>query len=192
VFMGMGEPLLNLEHVLNAIETMTNMAKMGMSVRRITISTSGIMPQLHRLIASGYKGRLALSLHAPTQHLREQLMPIAKRNPLSGILGELHDFAKITNKRVSYEYILINGLNDKPQHARELHNLLGNTLTHLNLIPYNPVTDISYRRSSPEHIRAFTSILTKCHMNFTLRVTMGDEIQAACGQLATNRVDDFR
>jgi 23S rRNA (adenine2503-C2)-methyltransferase len=186
VFMGMGEPLLNLSNVKEAIDIITDTGKMAYSERRIAVSTSGITPQLHQLITSGYKGRLVLSLHAPNQKLRERLMPIAKKYPLTGILNELKNFAKQTNKRVSYEYILIDGVNDKPEHARELFELLGNNLTHINLIPYNPIPGLSYERSSRENIEKFTKILTKCHMHFTLRVTMGDDIKAACGQLATS------
>jgi 23S rRNA (adenine2503-C2)-methyltransferase len=187
VFMGMGEPLLNLANVLAAIKVITDAAKIGFSERRVTISTSGITPQLHQLILSGYKGRLVLSLHAPNQKLRERLMPIAKKYPLHGILNELRFFAKETNKRVSYEYILIQGINDKPEHARELFELLGNNLTHINLIPYNPVPGLPFERSSQNNIDKFTKILTKCHMQFTQRITMGDDIKAACGQLAANQ-----
>lgn len=184
VFMGMGEPLSNLENVWDAIKIFTDPEMFKMSMRRITISTCGITPYLHKLITRGYKGRLALSLHAPSQELREKLMPIAAKFPLDGLLAELKEFAIITNKRVSYEYILIADLNDQPKHAHALARLLDPHLEHVNLIPYNPVHGISLERSKFASIRKFSNILTKCKIQHTIRVTMGDDIQAACGQLA--------
>jgi len=184
VFMGMGEPLLNLPAVLEAIHILTDPERFGMSQRRLTISTSGITPGLHQLIASGYKGRLALSLHASDQTLRESLIPIAEKYLLSGVLNELKTFSDETNKRVSYEYILISGVNDSPNDARALITLLGTRLTHVNLIPYNPVEGVPLKRSTPDSIRVFSEILTKSGLQHTVRITMGDDIKAACGQLA--------
>ncbi len=184
VFMGMGEPLSNLENVWDAIKIFTDPKMFGMSMRRITISTCGITPYLHKLITRGYKGRLALSLHAPSQELREKLMPIAAKFPLTGLLTEFKEFAKITNKRVSYEYILIAGLNDQPKHAHALARLLDPHLEHVNLIPYNPIQGTSLKRSEPASIKKFSNILTKYNIQHTVRVTMGDDIKAACGQLA--------
>ena len=184
VFMGMGEPLSNLENVWDSIKIFTDPKMFGMSIRRITISTSGITPYLHKLIERGYKDRLALSLHAPSQELREKIMPIATKFPLSELLAEFKKFAKITNKRVSYEYILIAGLNDQPKHAHALAGLLDPHLEHVNLIPYNPVQGVPFKRSEPASIKRFSNILTKCHIPHTIWVTMGDDIKAACGQLA--------
>lgn len=184
VFMGMGEPLLNLSAVEEAIFIFTSPEKMGMSDRRITISTSGITNKLQELFQHGYKGRLALSLHAPTQTLREHIMPMAKKYPLPELLTEISNYAKHTNKRVSYEYILIDGVNDTPSCARELVHILDPKLSHINLIPYNPVARVAYTRSSNLSIHAFAGVLEKHHMQHTIRVTMGDDIQAACGQLA--------
>lgn len=184
VFMGMGEPLSNLENVWDAIKIFTDPKMFGMSMRRITISTCGITPYLHKLIERGYKGRLALSLHAPNQELREKLMPIAAKFPLTELLSEFKEFAKITNKRVSYEYILIAGLNDQPKHAHALARLLDPHLEHVNLIPYNPVQGVSFKRSNHASIKKFSNMLTKYKIQHTIRVTMGDDIKAACGQLA--------
>ncbi len=186
VFMGMGEPLLNLKAVEAAIRIFTDKNKMGMSERRITISTSGITDKLQELIKHGYKGRLALSLHAPNQVLREQIMPIAKQYPLSRALEVCMQFAKDTNKRISYEYILIDGVNDTIACAEELAHCMDPKLSHVNLIPYNPVSGVLYRRSSPSAIHAFAACLERHHIQHTIRVTMGDDIAAACGQLATN------
>ena len=184
VFMGMGEPLLNLDAVEDAIAVFTSPEKMGMSDRRITISTSGITNKLQELFQHGYKGRLALSLHAPTQTLREQIMPIAKKYPLPELLREISGYAKHMNKRVSYEYILIDGVNDTVSCARQLVRIMDPKLSHINLIPYNPVVGVSYTRSSNFSIYAFAAVLEKYHIQHTIRVTMGDDIKAACGQLA--------
>ena len=184
VFMGMGEPLSNLENVWNAIKIFSDKKMFGMSMRRITISTCGITQYLHELFTRGYKGRLALSLHAPSQELRKKLMPIAAKFPLTELLAEFKEFAKITNKRVSYEYILIADLNDQPKHAHALVRLLDPHLAHVNLIPYNPVKGTPFKRSEPASIKKFSNILTKCKIQHTIRVTMGDDIKAACGQLA--------
>lgn len=184
VFMGMGEPLLNLENVLGAIKIFTDPEMLGMSIRRITISTCGITPNLKELINKGYKGRLALSLHAPTQELREKIMPVATKYPLKELLVEFKKFAKITNKRVSYEYILISNFNDQPKHAHALAKLLDPYLSHVNLIPYNPVQGTQLKKSETIAVNRFANILTKCNIPNTIRVTMGDDIKAACGQLA--------
>jgi len=183
VFMGMGEPLLNLSAVEGAIQIFTDPNKMGMSERRITISTSGITDKLQELLKHGYTGRLALSLHAPDQTLREQIMPIAKKYPLSQLLAVFKQFAIQTNKRVSYEYILIDGINDAMTCAEQLATLMDPKLSHINLIPYNPVAGVSYTRSSLASIHAFAAVLEKQHIQHTIRVTMGDDIAAACGQL---------
>jgi 23S rRNA (adenine2503-C2)-methyltransferase len=184
VFMGMGEPLLNFTSVSGAITVINDPAKMAMSDRRVTISTSGITPGIQKLTDSNYAGRLALSLHAPNQKLREMIMPVSKKYPLPALLTVVRSFAQKHNKRVSFEYILIDGINDSRHHAEELSDILDPRLSHVNLIPCNPVAGVSYRRSDPQSVRAFVSVLNKRHIPHTLRVTMGDEISAACGQLA--------
>lgn len=187
VFMGMGEPLLNLEQVMEAIRTLNNPDYMGLGIRRITISTSGITPKMYELMKLGYKGRLALSLHAPDQKLRESLMPIAKTYPLPELMSTVKAFATRTQLRVSYEYILIDGINDTPSHAQALANLIGEDteFVHINLIPYNPIPGMpNLRRSPSTSVHAFADILTDFGISNTFRVTMGDDIQAACGQLA--------
>lgn len=188
VFMGMGEPLLNFENVMDAIKIFNNPELMGLGIRRVTISTSGITPQLKELIKRGYKGRLALSLHAPNQLLRETIMPIAKKYPIPELIATVKSFAIRTQLRVSYEYILIDQVNDAPSHARSLIELVSMTspdLVHINLIPYNPIPGESrFKRSTSKSIHAFSHILTENGISNTIRVTMGDDIKAACGQLA--------
>ncbi|MCX6732072.1 MAG: 23S rRNA (adenine(2503)-C(2))-methyltransferase RlmN [Candidatus Roizmanbacteria bacterium] len=188
VFMGMGEPLLNLEQVMEAIRTLNNPLYMEFGIRRITISTCGITPKIYELMKLGYKGRLALSLHAPNQALRESLMPIAKTYPLPELMSTVKAFATRTQLRVSYEYILINGVNDTPEHAKELVSLIGEDVefVHINLIPYNPIPGVSYSRSTSRSIHEFADILSEFGISNTFRVTMGDDIKAACGQLANS------
>lgn len=188
VFMGMGEPLMNINEVMGAISILTDPKKMGLSARRILLSTSGLTPMIRALPTLGYAGRLALSLHAPNQTLRETIMPIAKRFPLPELMDALRFFSETTKQRVSCEYILIKDWNDQPSHARELATLVSEMNVHINLIPYNPVPGVAYERPSLSVIHRFSSLLTKAGIQNTCRVTMGDDIQAACGQLATRTV----
>jgi 23S rRNA (adenine2503-C2)-methyltransferase len=172
---------------MEAIRTLNNPEYMGFGIRRITISTSGITPKIYELMKLGYKGRLALSLHAPDQALRESLMPIAKTYPLPELMSTVKAFATRTQLRVSYEYILIDGVNDTPAHAHALANLIGEEteFVHINLIPYNPIPGMpTLRRSSSNSVHEFADILSDFGISNTFRVTMGDDIQAACGQLA--------
>lgn len=184
VFMGMGEPMLNREAVEKAIHILTDPDKMGMSDRRITVSTSGYVQQFRQFVENGYRGRVAISLHAPTQELRERLMPVAKVFPLDSLMQVLDEYVEITNKRISYEYVMIAGINDRPDDAADLAALLNGRLAHVNLIPYNPIEGMNYKRSSREAIDQFSQVLTSCKIPHTIRVTMGDDIAAACGQLA--------
>jgi 23S rRNA (adenine2503-C2)-methyltransferase len=184
VFMGMGEPLLNLFEVEKAITTITDESFMGLGIRRITISTSGIIPQLKKLVDDGYKGHIALSLHAPNQKLRESIMPIAKKFPLEALMDAADYVVEKTGRRVSYEYILIDGVNDSKENAEELAHLLKNRLSHVNCIPCNEVPGLPYKKPSQERIWKFIDVLKAHRQSYTLRVTMGDDIKAACGQLA--------
>jgi 23S rRNA (adenine2503-C2)-methyltransferase len=184
VFMGMGEPMLNLPEVQGAIDIFTDEHKLAMSTRRITISTSGYIPQFKKLVADGFRGRVAISLHAPTQELREKLMPVAKLFPLDKLMEALDEYVDLTNKRVSYEYVLIKNFNDTRESARALVELMKHRLHHVNLIPYNPIAERSFERSPQENLRDFTTILADAGINYTIRQTMGDDVNAACGQLA--------
>jgi 23S rRNA (adenine2503-C2)-methyltransferase len=184
VYMGMGEPMLNLTAVKASIACLTDPERMGLSDRRITVSTSGITPNLKNFLASGFTGRIALSLHAPNQKLREKLMPVAAKYPLGPLLKLLSDYAAKTKKRISFEYALIHGVNDSEKQAKELADLIGREHTHVNLIPYNPVPGNPYQKSTPEAIRKFSHVLIRQGIRHTIRITMGDDIKAACGQLA--------
>lgn len=184
VFMGMGEPMLNLRNVQAAIDALTSEEKLGMSQRRLTISTSGYLPQFKKLVADGFRGRVAISLHAPNQELRAKMMPVSKLFPLEQLISTLDDYVALTNKRISYEYVMIRNLNDQEVHARQLVELFANRLAHINLIPYNPIKEESFERSTKNQIDNFTQILADHGINYTVRVTMGDDVNAACGQLA--------
>lgn len=184
VFMGMGEPLLNLDNVLEAIAIMTDPKKMGMSDRRIAISTSGYYRELPRLLEAEFKGKLAISLHAPNQELRVKLMPMAKAYPLDELLKALDDYVAVTNKRILYEYLLLQDINDKPEHALELAKLLKGRLAHVNLIPFNSVQGSPLKQSQRQRINAFESLLLNAGISVTIRASMGADIDGACGQLA--------
>jgi len=186
VFMGMGEPMINLTATKEAIAILTDKNKLAMSPSRITVSTCGITTPLKKFIQDGYKGRLAISLHAPNQRLREQIMPVAKLNPLSELFSVTDLYTKKTNKRISYEYILIKDFNDKKEHAQELVKLLKHRLAHVNLIPLNPVANKPYQAPNKKTIYAFSQILKENKIAHTIRVTMGADIAAACGQLANS------
>ena len=187
VFMGMGEPLLNLKNVLESIDIFTDSDKMAMSPSRVTISTSGIVQPMKELFAKDFKGRIALSLHAPTQALRESIMPIAKNNHLDKLMELVDQYINKTNKRISFEYILLKNINDKQRHAEKLAQLVRGKLIHLNLIPYNPVPGFTLETSDRKQIDRFSAILTKARVPHTVRVSMGQDIDAACGQLATKK-----
>ncbi|NTU73118.1 23S rRNA (adenine(2503)-C(2))-methyltransferase RlmN [Candidatus Roizmanbacteria bacterium] len=185
VYMGMGEPMLNLPEVEKSIAILTDPEKMGLGDRRITVSTSGYIPQFKQFISSGYKGRIALSLHAPNQQIREKIMPIAKVFKFDDLINAMDEYTKLSNKRITYEYILINGINDELEHAESLSRLLRNRLAHVNLIPYNTVTQSPYQRPSNNRLFRFAEVLKEHGIPYTLRVTMGDDIKAACGQLSS-------
>lgn len=186
VFMGMGEPMVNLQNTQAAIDILSDPQKIGMSQSRITVSTCGLISPLKKFITDGYKGRLAISLHAPSQKLREQIMPVAKTNSLTELLATIDLYIQQTNKRVSYEYILIKNINDQKTHAQELAELLKHRLAHVNLIPFNPISKSTWQKPEKKAIFAFAQVLKDNNIPHTIRVTMGADIDAACGQLATN------
>lgn len=187
VFMGMGEPMLNLENVIEAIEIFTDEKKMAMSTRRVTVSTAGYIDQLKKFLNKNLGVKIAISLHAPNQQLREKLMPtVAKNNSLEDLISVLIDFQKRANKKITYEYLLIKDINDQPEHAKELAKLLKHQIILVNLIKFNPSTKTPFKASSRKTIQAFQNILNSRDINNTLRHSYGNEINAACGQLANS------
>lgn len=190
VMMGMGEPLLNFDNVLDAISLMMEDNCYGLSKRRVTISTSGVVPALDRL-KEYTDASLAISLHAPNDELRSQIVPINKKYPIKELLRSTNAYLdSLPDSRVAtIEYILINGVNDHRQHARELAELLTTTPCKINLIPFNPFDGSEYLRSSNSAISNFRKILQEAGYTVTIRTTRGDDIGAACGQLV-GMVDD--
>ena len=181
VFMGMGEPMLNLDPVLEAARRLPDL---GITHRRTTISTVGWLPGLTRFIDEVEQPiRLALSLHAAGPALRSSLMPVNDRYPLADVLAECRRYVELRGRRVFVEYVMLGGVNDSPEHAEELARVLGGEAFKVNMIPYNPTG--GFEASSREAIEAFKSVLGRRHIPSTVRLTRGREIAAACGQLAS-------
>jgi 23S rRNA (adenine2503-C2)-methyltransferase len=189
VFMGMGEPLMNYRNVVPAAEVMMDDLGLDLSRRRVTISTSGLVPQMMR-IADETNVALAVSLHAPNDELRSELMPINRRHPIASLLEACWHYVEKQNARsVTFEYVMLDGVNDRPEHARQLATLLRGRPAKVNLIPFNPFPNTRYRRSTEEAIERFRDLLIKGGIIATIRRTRGDDIDAACGQLV-GRVND--
>ena len=184
VFMGMGEPLLNFEPVIESAKIMKDQLAYGLSRKRITISTSGITPQIDKL-CNEIDVSLAISLHAPTNELRDEIVPINKKYPISNLINSCNNYLKnYDGKRtITIEYILIDGINDSEELARKLAKLLSNLSFKINLIPFNPFEGSNYKRSKTKTIENFKRILMDKGFITTLRVTRGDAIDGACGQL---------
>ena len=182
VYMGMGEPFLNYERVMDSVMLLNDAAGFNLGARHITISTAGVVPGIERFTKQGIQVNLAISLHAADDALRTKLMPINKKWPIAQLMRAARAYVKHTHRKVFYEYVILAGVNDSPDDARQLADLLGGPLHHVNLIPYN-ATDAAYARSSPEAMRRFQAVLRERGVPSTLRHTMGDDIAAACGQL---------
>lgn len=183
VFMGMGEPLANYRAVWRAVETLNNPEGFGLGARRITISTVGLVPGIRKLAAERLQVGLAVSLHAPDEALRERLIPTAHRHALPEIIGACRQYIEKTGRRITFEYCLMDGVNDSPQQARALGDLLSGMLCHVNLIPVNPTADGSIRRPALARTLAFQRALAAGDIACSVRVEKGVEISAACGQL---------
>jgi len=188
VFMGMGEPLLNYDATWQAIRTLTDPRGLNLGARRITISTVGVVPAIKRMKHEGLQVGLAVSLHAPTDRLRQTLIPLARKYPLRELISACRDYANHTGRRVTFEYVLISGQNDSLEQAVQLAHLLKGLLCHVNLIPFNPVDSSGWQASSAERVRAFQRELSKRGVNATTRLRRGLDIEAGCGQLRSRRL----
>jgi 23S rRNA (adenine2503-C2)-methyltransferase len=189
VFMGMGEPLANYRNVVPAAEIMMDDLGFDISRRRVTVSTSGLVPQMVRL-AEETNCALAVSLHAPNDALRDQLVPINRKHPIAELLDACWLYVNKQNARsITFEYVMLDGINDQPEHARELVQLLKDRPAKVNLIPFNPFPGTCYVRSSAAAVERFREILNNNGVIATTRRTRGDDIDAACGQLV-GRVND--
>ncbi|PTU32346.1 23S rRNA (adenine(2503)-C(2))-methyltransferase RlmN [Stenotrophobium rhamnosiphilum] len=184
VFMGMGEPLANTAAVLPAIHIMLDDFGFGLSKRRVTVSTSGLVPYIDRLRAD-CDTALAVSLHAPNDELRDKLVPINKKYPIAELMDACRRYLEGKDRKthIVFEYVMLDGVNDHPEHARQLAKLLAGMAAKVNLIPFNPFPEAGYKRSKPEAIKRFSDILREKKIVTTTRKTRGDDIDAACGQL---------
>lgn len=187
VMMGMGEPLANLENVLSALEVAKSPSGLGISPRRITISTVGLPASIDKLAEHATPFHLAISLHAPNDELRNRLVPINKRIGIRDIMAAAERYFQATSRRLTFEYVLLAGINDSVQCAEELANLLRGRTSMLNVIPYNPVEGLPYATPSPVARAQFRKVLVDAGINVQFRERKGDRIQAACGQLRRQR-----
>ena len=185
VFMGMGEPLINLSEVVAALKCLNQ--DVGIGQRSLTVSTVGLPGKIRELAQHQLQVTFAVSLHASNQTLREKLIPSADHYPLEKLFGECREYVKITGRRVTFEYILLAGVNDLPEHALELAQRLRGFQTHVNLIPYNPINEADYQRPSKQSIQNFTELLRRKHIAVSVRYSRGLEADAACGQLRASR-----
>ena len=184
VFMGMGEPFLNYENVVCAIEILNDENYLNIGARHITVSTAGVIPRINDFAKLGLQVRLAISLHAPNDKLRSELMPINNEYPLSKLLEATDEFSKITNKRVSFEYVLIKDVNDSVICANELVSLMKDRLSYVNLLVYNPHEFSDFEKPSKSVVLRFKKILDNNGINCSIRKSLGDDISGACGQLS--------
>ena len=190
VFMGMGEPLLNLDRVLAAVDALNDPARFGLGARHITVSTSGVVPGIRRLTALGPQFTLAVSLHAARDPLRDVLVPLNRRWPIAEVVAAAREHAAATGRRVTYEATMIAGINDTPEDATAMAELLRGDHAHVNLIPMNPVAHTPWTASPDAVIERFAATLAAAGVTATIRRNRGQEIGAACGQLAAERAGE--
>ncbi|HVJ11687.1 MAG TPA: radical SAM protein, partial [Burkholderiales bacterium] len=192
VMMGMGEPLLNLDNVIPALRLMLDDQAYGLSRRRVTVSTAGVIPGIDRL-RDECPVALAVSLHAPNDALRDQLVPVNRKYPLAELIAACKRYLdKAPRDFITFEYVMLEGVNDAESHARELVSLAKKVRSKFNLIPFNPFPRSDFKRSPPERIKRFAEVLQRAGLTVTTRKTRGDDIAAACGQLAGDVADRTR
>ncbi len=184
VFMGMGEPLDNYVNTVKALRLITHPEAVGFSPRRITVSTSGLVPAIRKFGAEGLRINLAVSLNAPNDAIRTPLMPINKKWPLSDLLAACREYPQPRSRRITFEYVLLKGVNDHPAHAEQLARVLKDLRCKVNLIPFNEFPGAGFQRPAPETVKRFQEILLAHYLTATVRESRGREIGAACGQLA--------
>ena len=185
VIMGIGEPFDNYNNFCDFVSIINHPKGINLGSRHITVSTCGIVPKIYEFASFPYQVNLAISLHAPTDELRSKLMPINKAYPLSKLIPAVKTYIEKTNRRVTFEYIMLSGVNDSVECAQKLSLLLKGINCYVNLIPYNETNHLEYKRSSKETILKFYDVLKKNNINVTIRREFGSKINAACGQLKT-------
>jgi len=181
--MGIGEPFDNYDNVLNFVKIVNNPKGIDLGSRHITISTCGLIPGIEKFMNEDGQVNLAISLHAPNNELRKSIMPITNAYPLEDLMKVLKKYVEKTNRRLTFEYIMLEGINDQENHALELSKLLKNLNCYVNLIPYNETENIGYKRTKKVQILKFYDILKKNGINTTIRKEFGSKVDAACGQL---------
>ena len=186
VLMGIGEPFDTYDNVMHFIDIINHPKGMAIGARHITISTCGVIPKIEDFMKEKRQVNLAISLHAPNDDLRNQLMPINKAYPLTKLIPVLKEYVDETHRRLTFEYIMLKGVNDQKKHALELAHLLRGINCYVNLIPYNETSHIEYAKSSKEQILTFYDTLKKEHINVTIRREFGSKVMAACGQLRSH------
>lgn len=190
VLMGMGEPLDNFDNVMRFLELVTCEDGLNISMRNISLSTCGIVPGIYKLLEKKLQLTLSISLHAPYNELRSKIMPINRRYSLDELMPACREYAKVTSRRISFEYAMLGGVNDSDECAQKLAALLKGMLCHVNLIPVNEVAESPYKPSTPERIERFISILEKKSINVTVRRKLGSDIDASCGQLRLRKIKE--
>jgi len=189
VLMGIGEPFDNYDNVIRFLRRLNSPDTLSISFRRMTISTCGLVPEILRFADEEIPVNLSISLHAPNDDIRKEIMPVAKRYPFDKILSASLLYTQKTGRRITFEYTLIRGVNDADEHAAELGEKLAGLLCHVNLIPVNTVRDTGFTKSGRERIESFKSILEKYRIPVTVRRELGSDISAACGQLRKNTIE---
>ena len=184
VMMGMGEPLLNYDNVMKSVRLFADQAGLNIAPRRVTLSTAGIAPRIYDLATEDIRPRLAISLTAPTDELRNRLFPINRKYPLADLMGACRAYPLGARERLTFEYVMLAGVNDSDSDARELVRLLSAVRAKVNLIPHNPAPELPYQSSSMDRIIAFQKVLTDARLPSFIRRPRGQDISAACGQLA--------
>jgi len=191
VFMGTGEPFLNYDAVMGAIDILSSPEGYGLSRRKVTVSTVGIPGAIRRFAKDSRGARLALSLHAASDEVRDKIVPLNKRHPIREVMGALREYAKDTGQRVTVEYMLLKGINDSAKDALKLSGLLSDIDCLVNLIPWNPVPGLSFERPDRSRVERFQEVLLRNRVKVTVRRSLGGEIEAACGQLRRQETRDI-
>ncbi|MBR2315536.1 MAG: 23S rRNA (adenine(2503)-C(2))-methyltransferase RlmN [Clostridia bacterium] len=190
VLMGVGEPMDNFDNVMGFISLITDEKGQNMSMRNISLSTCGVVDGIYRLMEKKLQLTLSISLHAPNDEIRSRTMPVNNKWGVDELLKACRDYTKVTNRRISFEYAMISGVNDSDECAKELAKKLKGMLAHVNLIPVNEVKETGYKKSKDDRIRRFVSILESYGINTTVRRTLGSDINASCGQLRRKKKEE--
>lgn len=192
VMMGMGEPLDNYENTIRFLRLASDENGLNLSMRNISLSTCGIVPRIYDLLDEKIPLTLSISLHAPNDKMRSEVMPVNKKYPVSELIKACKDYSKATSRRISFEYAMIKDVNDSDECAFELAGLLKGMLCHVNLIPANEITESNHKRSTNERLQRFMKILNSRGINTTVRRSLGSDIDASCGQLRSKHVKEIK